>query len=195
GLVSLGFPAQTAYQQFRESLENAGFGQRLGLVVLAGELVGPDEALDQLDRLESDRRAGEVEAPPRGVETAGLLPRLYAGYRKEVTGPPALSEAEEQALRRRMGWFAELALAPEDGARPEERVRVLGQAQRTAICLVGATVLGIGGALLGGGLLLVLAGLVISRPLSGGLSGTGHGGGCARAVAPPLAALPGACPR
>ena len=176
GLVSFGFPAQVAYQQFSESLENAGYGQRLALVVLAGELVGPDEALDQLHRLESDRRAGEVEAPPLGVETAGLLRRLYAGYRKDVAAPPALSAAEEAALLQRMGWFASLALAPEDGARPEGRVRVLGQAQRTAITLLGATVLGIGGALVGGGLLLVLAVLAISRQLSGRLSVTGNGG-------------------
>src|SRR5207247_2620529 len=59
GVSSFGLPGadpELLYDQLRRSLENVGPEQRLGLVVLAGELVGPEEALKQLEALDRDEQ-------------------------------------------------------------------------------------------------------------------------------------------
>jgi membrane protease YdiL (CAAX protease family) len=150
-------PPAALYEQARAALERGPYGQRLRVAVLAGELVGPEEARAVLRRLAQDR---EVEPTPEEQKEAGVLARLYSGR--------PLSEGQRQLLRDRLGWFGRLALTPE-GADPEARAEVLAPALRTAQVYVAVLVLGGTLVLAGGLVLLVLVVLTLAGRLSGGL--------------------------
>jgi membrane protease YdiL (CAAX protease family) len=169
GAARLELPGLTAEQAYQQAQRlNAGpYGQRLRFVVLAGELAGSAEALDVLARLEPTEDAH--------ARVASLLHRLYAGYEKGQT-TPALSEAEQEELTERLGWFGELALAPEGGD-ADARRRALAPARRTVFVALTATVVLLAGLAVGGFLLTLLALLASAGRLRGGLlPGTGHGG-------------------
>ncbi len=168
-------PRQDMYKQAK-SLDRGSYSQRLRFSVLAGELAGPDEALEALDRLERDRKAGEVEARDISIEAAGLLRRLYRGYKANPKAPPALTDAEQQKLRKGLGWFGELALTPA-GSDPAARRAVLAPAVRTAIAyLVMVVAFGLG-FLIGLVLLIIVAVRAFTGRMSSGIAArTGHGG-------------------
>jgi membrane protease YdiL (CAAX protease family) len=171
GLAHLGLPGWTpdmVYRQARDLLDRGSFGQRLCFVTLAGELAGPREARRQLRRLDAERSEGKLEASAAAARTAAILGRLYAGH--------SLSEDKQDLLRRRLGWFGELALAAPDGPDQQARPRVLAAARRTALVHIGQAAGLILGAVLGGGLLLVLFVLGVAGRLGGGLARSGHGG-------------------
>jgi membrane protease YdiL (CAAX protease family) len=178
GAANLGLPGanpRSLYEQARDSLDHGSYSQRLRFVVLAGELAGPDEALESLDRLEADRESGDVEARDVSIEAAGKLRRLYAGYRKKP-GSADLSTEEQEWLRSRLGWFGQLALAPLDGD-SAVRQRALAPARRTLVVYLSALGLGLLGLGAGGFLVLLLVLLALLGRLRGGLEcGTGRGG-------------------
>jgi membrane protease YdiL (CAAX protease family) len=112
--------APELYAQAR-ALNTGPVLQRLSFVVLAGELAGPSEArrrLAELDRVlaEYERRYTQDEAVLRR-----LLGRLYADYEQFQFKAPSLSPKDRQQLLDSLGWFGELALAP-DRRRTIERV-------------------------------------------------------------------------
>src|SRR5262249_45342183 len=150
-------------------------------VVLAGELRGPEAALEVLEKLESERRSGDIEARDESVEAAGNLRRLYEGYREQDEAGdeeqrPGLSEGGQERLRSRLGWFGDLALAPEGAAR-EARAAALRPARRTLVVFVSVFAAGLMGLSIGGFLLAVLVFSAYLGRLEGGLTcPTGRGG-------------------
>jgi membrane protease YdiL (CAAX protease family) len=178
GMADLGLPGGSpaeVYRQGQAALDRGPFEQRLRFAVVAGELAGPAEALRLLRRLERDRADGTAPAPEGGAELAALLERLYAGY-EQAPGRPPLSDAEQQELRRRLGWFGELALAPSGGPDPSARASLLAQARRAALTQFAAIFAALFGACIGLALLVFLAALVFAGRLHSGLRLTGHGG-------------------
>ncbi len=124
--------------------------QRLHYVVLAGELVGPDEALKQLR---------ELGPYPEQEATAAQLEKLYEDYREKQWTAPALSDADRQELGKQLGWFGELALVPREGPDANARSAVLQPARLTFYILLGAV---LGFFALGGcGFILLVAVLLL----------------------------------
>jgi membrane protease YdiL (CAAX protease family) len=109
--------------------------QRLRFVVLAGELQGPDEALRQLDGLRAKLGQDEVKGEPEDVALVDVLERLYRDSKEGHPDAPSVTAEERERLRERLGWFGDLALAPE-GAPKDAREAVLAPARRTALALI-----------------------------------------------------------
>jgi membrane protease YdiL (CAAX protease family) len=151
GLAEM-FKGTTAglYQQVR-ALDRGTYRQRLCFVVLAGELAGRAEALQQLRRLDEvwEERGGAPD--PDDAVLAALLQRLYEAPAEEARPAAALSEEEQQRLRQGLGWFGELALAPPWGPDAEARARLLAPARRAAVVNLVAAL---------GMVLLIVAGAV-----------------------------------
>src|SRR5262249_38728421 len=113
---------------------------------------------------------------PDQKESFEVLGRLYDDYAAGRWDAPAVTAAEREGLRRQLGWFGDLALAPVDGD-PAARGPVVGLALRTAFTLIGAMV-GILILLLVGFVGLVVVGVgFLAGWLRGGLAcGSNHGG-------------------
>jgi membrane protease YdiL (CAAX protease family) len=120
-----------------ESLNTGPVLQRLRFVALAGELLGPDEALRQLHNLRDELAHGKVKGDPEDVALADVLERLYRDYKDQRLDAPSVTAEERERLRERLGWFGELALAPE-GAPKEAREAALAPARRTAVGMIAA---------------------------------------------------------
>jgi membrane protease YdiL (CAAX protease family) len=185
GAASFNLPGATRqdlYPQAKDKFDRGSYSQRLRFAVVAGELAGPEEAREALEQLEYARHRGEVEARPVSIEAAGKLERLYAGYEKQP-GKPILSENDQEWLRQRMGWFGDLALAPEGGD-AAARAHVLSAARRTFLGMLILFGMALMGLTVGSFLLLLLIFLACLGRLRGGLvCGSGHGGVYAEAFA------------
>jgi membrane protease YdiL (CAAX protease family) len=124
------------------SLNTGPIDQRLPFIVLAGDLEGPGEALDQIARLEADMAQQHVEPDADQRAVLDALTRLYQD-RKD--GTKTLTDSDRALLRRQLGWTGELALAPPDGD-PEARERVVGPAKRwvTTLLIIFLAAAGLG---------------------------------------------------
>ncbi|MFO0841784.1 MAG: type II CAAX endopeptidase family protein [Gemmataceae bacterium] len=187
GMKEAGLPGMdgaTLLKQLREHLdgekaERHAYSKQLRLAVLAGELVGPKEALEDLLALERKRVNGDLEASPRSVEAAALLLRLYRSC--EDGREPDLSASQQAGLRSGLGWFADLALAPEGGD-PQARARILGQAYRSVFGFF-ALLLGGAACLFAGVALLIAFAYFAALGRLGGMAVSGRGGLYAEAFA------------
>ncbi len=165
------------YDQARETLNKHTYAQRLRFVVLAGELKGPREAGERLRQLNQEWRVHRGDPPDEDAATARTLERLYAARAKNPAVADPLPEEEQRELRRRLGWFGDLALSPAEGSDANARAAVLAPAWRTMVssALLGVTMLGLG--FLGLILLVTLLVLWMLGLLRGGLTcGLSHGG-------------------
>ncbi|MFO0881444.1 MAG: type II CAAX endopeptidase family protein [Gemmataceae bacterium] len=171
GVASLRLPGVPAEKLFADAamlIDQASYPQRLRYAILGGELVGMDQAKEALASLEAERQAGDIEA---SAEDVAAVERLQRWYRDDD-----LPDSDRAALRKHLGWFGSLALAPE-GSDPAERQQVLGPARRT---LIGYAVFLTGGVLaLGTGSFLILLGgsmAFLGRLHPGLVVPSGHGG-------------------
>jgi membrane protease YdiL (CAAX protease family) len=125
-----------------------------------------------------EKKAAEqdVKLTPTQTRLCNTLELLYTDYSKDAPDAPSVSGAAREQLRAEMGWFGDLALAPE-GADADARNAVLAPATWTmAIFFTAAALIGIAGfvGLFG---LVVFVVLLVVRKLRGGLTtGSGHGG-------------------
>jgi membrane protease YdiL (CAAX protease family) len=89
--------------------------QRLRFVVLAGELAGPQEALDYLDKL--DALVAKQGTPYNAQQQSehDTLRELYGDYRRLRYDAPSVTDSQRAKLREELGWFGQLALAPAGG--------------------------------------------------------------------------------
>lgn len=130
------------------ALNSGPWIQRLAFVVLAGELVGPDEALRLLDGNRAKIRQERPPVPQEQLLSLEILSKLYSGYQKHPGNNNSLRQSERDWLQRDLGWFGTLALTP---ARPNdtqggnmgkglpqnpERRQVLAVAWRTLVFVI-----------------------------------------------------------
>jgi membrane protease YdiL (CAAX protease family) len=141
GEVEIRLASGAAMYQQAQALNRGPTAQRLRFVVLAGELKGPQEALNQLDALQ---KAWDEEGLKRSDEeekTAEVLRKLYVDYRNGDKEAPHVTDEERRWLHDRLGWFGDLALAPGGGPDPAARAAVLESARRAAtasLAVIGA---------------------------------------------------------
>jgi membrane protease YdiL (CAAX protease family) len=115
--------------------------ERLRYVVLAGELAGPEEAAKQLHQLESKLASNERVPTPLEELLIDILGRLYHDYAHNRLDAPSTSSDERARLRRNLGWFGSLALAPAAGPDVAARKEVMQPAHRTVLTILGGTML------------------------------------------------------
>jgi membrane protease YdiL (CAAX protease family) len=142
-----------AYQDLGP-LKDGDEGQKLRFVVLANELVGPEEALRQLD---------EIKLAEADAKVADSLRRLYRDYEAGHKDGPSVSTEDRQELERRLGWYGKLAQLPGGAADEAAREAILEPAQRTLYVTIGLGIGFIGCAALGLAFLVVLAVLLSQK--------------------------------
>jgi membrane protease YdiL (CAAX protease family) len=108
------------YEQAK-ALNTGPVSQRLRFIVLAGELRDPIEARQQLWHLDAALARKGLTYTPEQFATRNRLARLYRDYEGLHFEAPSLTRQDREQLRQALGWFGELALAP-DGRRFTERV-------------------------------------------------------------------------
>jgi membrane protease YdiL (CAAX protease family) len=146
-------PGPDFYEQAK-ALNSGPLDRRLRFVILAGELAGPTEARVQLHQLDAKLIRAGVQETPEQAALLDDLRRLYADYAAGRLQAPSVTKEQRQRLRRELGWFGELALAPAGSPDSAARAAILSSARRTVLTLLGY-VFGLG--MLG---LLGFAGLV-----------------------------------
>lgn len=106
----LGDRAAAPIREYLEKSKPLTDWQQLRVAVLAGELSGPDAALEKLRATEEPSEA----AGPQADHTASrdVLVRLFRDYAEDELSAPLVSHAERDRLEARLGWFGRLALAP-----------------------------------------------------------------------------------
>jgi membrane protease YdiL (CAAX protease family) len=176
GLANLlGQKESSLYPQVK-MLDAGPVPQRLRFVVLAGELQGPEEARRLLQNLDELLARTDTEPSPTDTAVKQTLAELYRDYQQNDLAARSVNEAERQLLRRDLGWFGELALAPEGGPNPKERAAVFAEARRTTLAFFGvvggAGVVGLLGFL---GLVVLLVGLLYGWAQSRLAWPSGHG--------------------
>jgi membrane protease YdiL (CAAX protease family) len=129
-----------------KQLAEGSIGQRLRYAIVIGELVNPEEAFDQLRRLDEDIAEKERSDPkfkpkPEDVRTRTILEHLYSDYAAGKWSAPSVTETEREYLKHELDWFGDLALAPKDGPDQELRERVMSLAFQTMVAVVGGFVL------------------------------------------------------
>jgi membrane protease YdiL (CAAX protease family) len=180
------------YEQARTNLDVGTVDQRIRFVVMAGELEGPEEALKQIARLRSRLAEKHIQLTSEQNEQLEILTNLYRDYARRRYDAPRVTVAERARLRDELGWFGELALAPdgEPGLRnayaaalgpgaalgprtdcpdPGLREEVLVPARRVTLATVLAFVGALGFGLIGFLLLATLIVLAGSRRIQFGL--------------------------
>jgi membrane protease YdiL (CAAX protease family) len=117
-----------------EQLKDLGKGslrQQWQVAILAGELGGPEQALERLDKLQPSDQENEKPSPEDGRLWESLH-KLYQAYAKKRY-EDILSKEESERLVSDLGWFGELALHPEDDPNQEARAEVIAPARKTAL--------------------------------------------------------------
>jgi membrane protease YdiL (CAAX protease family) len=162
------------------SLNTGPVEQRLPYVVLAGDLEGPGEALDQIARLERSLAEQGLEPDP---DERALLDALTRLYRDRKDGTRTLTDADRDLLRGQLGWTGELALTPPD-ADPKAREQILRPAERFAMTLLAAFSVGLVVGLVGlTGLVAWAVFFLLGKTQRGLPPPTRHGGVYAEAFA------------
>ena len=133
------------------SLNTGPLKNRFCFVTLAGDLVGPKEALAQLDELDEKLAQHDRQLNQREAQVKTILRSLYSADEEH---PAVVSESDQKLLRDELGWFGQLALAPksEDGASSKAREEVLAPARRKfyGLILFGMSLVMLGFAGFGG---------------------------------------------
>jgi membrane protease YdiL (CAAX protease family) len=116
---------------------NTGSGyQRLCAAVIASELLGPEAACKQLEVLPATLAERHIPWTPEQEKLRQLVLRLYEDYAAARWSGPSVNESERALLRRELGWFGELALAPAAGPDQAARAAVLAPAQRAGLTVI-----------------------------------------------------------
>jgi membrane protease YdiL (CAAX protease family) len=149
--------------------------QRQRFVVLAAELAGREEAGEQLRELDDLRTIQGRQLTEADAAVQAALFELYGDGKASAAAE--LSDRSKQVLRDHLGWFGELALAPDDGGDASARQAVLATGKRVMFIIVAAFTLGALTTLAGlVGLLIMLVLLIQRRLRSRVPAGGGHHG-------------------
>lgn len=194
GAINSGLPVKDSQRrQFLDPLKKlAVHGNRLRLVVAAGEIVGPQQALDFIVKLpEKLRDLPEVQTLKRlyeyGVARSesgepldaitvanSVLPAGSAPLPSPAA--PEITPSEREALIKRLDWYGQLALAQRGIADKATRDAALAPAIKTFGFIIGGVGIGFVAALLGFVMLVAFIVLSAQGSLRGLQTGSSFGG-------------------
>src|SRR5262249_8617672 len=127
---------QRQLRQQIDTLDHGTYRQRLETVVLAGELLGPKEALDRLAQLQEAEKNEKLAPSDKERRLWKSLHRLYTAYSKDNYADNVLADQEKEEAREELGWCGRLALAPPKGPDQEARAALVAPARRLVIGLM-----------------------------------------------------------
>ena len=160
-----------------QSLNTGPVARRLRAIILEGELTGPEQAEELLNDLDEKITSKQVHLSDTDNHLMQLLARLYADYAQENYDAPSVESSDRNYLRKEMGWFGELALAPAGGPNEGAREQVLAPATRAAIITLVAVGLGLLAAAAGFfGMIFLLIFYYTGQVRRGLMGGIRHGG-------------------
>jgi membrane protease YdiL (CAAX protease family) len=149
--------------------------QRLRMVIVAGELQGPQFAKELLTALREDIARHKPPLQESENRLLDVVARLYADYEEGRLSAPSVPEEDRALLREHLGWFGQLALTPEGGPDAVQRKKLLQGAQRTFVVVISAVIVAGLAAFMGLVGLLTLLILYAAGWLRGGLrTGSPH---------------------
>lgn len=175
GLAHLfaGPPSQTPI----ENLNTGTIPHRLRAIILEGELAGPKRAKELLNELREKVRLNHIEVVDTDKSLQKTLAQLYDDYENELFDAPSLTPSDKEELRKELGWFGDLALAPVQGSNLGAREQVLAPAKKTAIIMLVVGGLGLFTAAAGLFGMIFLVAFFYAGQVRRGLGGaTRHGG-------------------
>jgi membrane protease YdiL (CAAX protease family) len=182
---------------FEQLKEIAAGGNRLRMVVAAGEVIGPQQALDEISELPEKLRdlpevqtlktiyeslatqikeRASAEAAATKTEATDLVSIKDTAQTTKPLELPPISPAEREALIKRLGWLGPLALAPSGSADKSARDAAIAPAIKAFGLIFGALGLGCVAALLGLVMLVALIVLAAQGSLRGLQTGSLFGG-------------------
>jgi membrane protease YdiL (CAAX protease family) len=170
GLQKLGTETPQQRAQLLGKFDSGPVDRRFRYIVLVGELKGPRQAVEALDELHETLAENHVTLDPPQSRIDDLLERLYRDYSRRHFDAPSVSEANRNYLRKQMGWFAQLALAPSGGPNPDGREQLLASSERSAVALIALILLGLLAGLLGFAALVLFAVLAATGMVHSGLA-------------------------
>lgn len=112
-------------------------GQRLQFVVLAGELSGPQAAIELLGRLKWDLEVAKLNPDKVQLSVLNTLRRIYMDYRKRKFDAPSVLEPERQILIGKLEWYGKLALTPPQAPDRVARLAIMVSPLRLVFGLLG----------------------------------------------------------
>ncbi|MFC1758649.1 lysostaphin resistance A-like protein [Planctomycetota bacterium] len=148
---------QQLYDQAAQQMNTGSILNRLRFVTIAGELAGPEEALEHLESLRSTIERNVAEVTDEEQSVMSCLSAIYSKQPADPTSETGLAEEQKELLTTTLGWFGKLALTPEDGSNSAARSELLRPAKTTMIAIF---------CLMSGGLLLVIAGTICAAILA-----------------------------
>jgi len=163
--------------QQAQALNTGPIDNRLRFVVIAGELAGASEAVEQLDQLSKQLERSEKDPTAKQAIIIDVLSRLYADYEEKQWDAASLDASERKLLKRELDWFGRLALSPAAGANSAARAAVLAPAQRTMIVFLLAFVAGALLAMAGFAAFILFIVLMVLGKIGSRLKTSSTGGG------------------
>lgn len=171
------------YDKAQGPLNIGTVGQRQRFIILAAELVGPDEARRQLEQLDAhiaDPPVGEpVQLSEAQAAVQRMLHQLYPAEPPDADAADAtagtagaalgIAPIDQDMLVEQLGWFGRLALAPPGGDDVAARDAALRPARIVAILVFSVATVGIAAGFVGLVGLILLIVLTLVGTLRSGL--------------------------
>lgn len=110
GLVDRAAGQGAEFLEGIKSLDAGDAWQRFKYLVLVGELVGRERALNELEDLRTRLKAADVRLTEKQASVSVLLERLWSGAKAEEDGGLALTEQSCRELTDGLGWYGDLVL-------------------------------------------------------------------------------------
>jgi membrane protease YdiL (CAAX protease family) len=133
-----------------DQLDSGPLEQRYCQVLAINEFLGPEKALEQLDKIDEFVSKKDYQPNERQTRLNELLRRLLEAREDDALDSETLTSDEQEYLKKQLRWFGKLALNPKEQGGPE-RDSLQATSNRGTIALMGA---------IGVGTLLMLSGFV-----------------------------------
>jgi membrane protease YdiL (CAAX protease family) len=184
------FTEKSAFESQIVALNTGPVSRRLRAIILIGEISGPTRAEELLKELDSQLAEQKIEPGANDKSHKEILKHLYADYAQEKFEAPSVQADERAELHKDLGWFGDLALAPQGGDE-QVRAQVLQPAFLTTVGLLAFVALGLMAAVAGlFGLVFLIVFFYTGRVRAGIRTGLTYGGLYAETFAIWLAMYP-----
>jgi membrane protease YdiL (CAAX protease family) len=127
--------------QFKSLVKPQTAGQWLRYAVVAGEIIGPAKATEELEAYDGEVDNGNIKATASSEQDREILGRLYADYSAAKWDAPNLKQQDREQLENDLDWFGELALTPRQSPDQKARAVIVGAAMQKVTSMAGLAIL------------------------------------------------------